>query len=167
MSVSPGARFWRQTPKVEFLPFLGFLIHTDLVSRIGLPEKGFFIAAADAEHCLRARRGDARIVLATRSRPLHPASDGNAVSLFGREILCLRLPPWKRYYDTRNRLLVARRHHGAHVYYKTIPGTLVRLFTVLWFEPNRRAQLRAFFGGFADGVLGRQGRRHELWRIGK
>jgi hypothetical protein len=43
VSVSPGARFWRQTPKVEFLPFLGFLIHTDLVSRIGLPEKGFFI----------------------------------------------------------------------------------------------------------------------------
>lgn len=77
------------------------------------------------------------------------------MSLFGREILCLSLPPWKRYYDARNRLLVGR-HHGAHVYYKTIPGTLVRLFTVLWLEPNRRAQARAFFGGFVDGVLGRQ-----------
>jgi len=78
------------------------------------------------------------------------------VSLFGREILCLRLPPWKRYYDTRNRLLVARKHRGAEFYYKTIPGTLVRLFTVLWLEPNRRAQAWAFFGGFVDGVLGRQ-----------
>ena len=111
---SDGAAYERVTssealaenPEVEFLPFLGFLIHTDLVGRIGLPEKGFFVAADDAEYCLRARRGGARIVLATRSRLQHPASDGYAVSLFGREILCLSLPPWKRYYDTRNRLLL-------------------------------------------------------------
>lgn len=153
--------------EVEFLPFLGFLIHTDLVGRIGLPEQGFFIAADDVEYSLRARRAGARIIVATRSRLRHPASDGYAVSLFGQEILCLSLPPWKRYYDTRNRLLVARRYHGAELVYKTIPGTLVRLFTVLWFEPNRLAQLRAFVGGIVDGVLGRQGRRHELWGIGK
>ena len=48
---SDGAAYERLTrgevlapnPEVEFLPFLGCLTDTDLVSRIGLPEKGFFI----------------------------------------------------------------------------------------------------------------------------
>jgi len=172
---SEGAAYERVTrfealpenAEVEFMPFLGFLIHTDLVNRIGLPEKGFFIAADDAEYCLRARRGGAKIILATHSRLLHPASDVYAVSLFGREIPCLRLPPWKRYYDTRNRLLVARKHHGAAFYYKTIPGTLVRLFTVLWLEHRRLAQLHAFVAGMVDGLLGRTGRRHDAWKIAK
>jgi len=152
-------------PEVQFVPFLGFLIHSDLVGRIGLPEKGFFIAADDVEYCVRAREQGARMILATHSRLRHPAADDYAIDVFGKEILCLRLPPWKRYYDTRNRLLVARLHYGAEFYYKTIPGTLVRLLGVLLFEPRRLAQLHAFFAGFMDGIRGRQGRRHEQWKI--
>jgi GT2 family glycosyltransferase len=154
-------------PEVQFVPFLGFLIHSDLVGRIGLPEKGFFIAADDVEYCVRARKQGARMILATRSRLRHPAADDYAIDVFGKEILCLRLPPWKRYYDTRNRLLVARLHYGAEFYYKTIPGSIARLFSVLWFEPQRFAQLHAFVAGFIDGVLGRQGRRHDQWKISR
>jgi hypothetical protein len=105
--------------------------------------------------------------LATRSLLRHPVADDYTVKVFGKEILCLKLPPWKRYYDTRNRLLVARKHYGAEFYYKTIPGSIIRLFSILWFEPRRLAQLHAFFAGFIDGVLGRQGMRHEIWHIPK
>ncbi|QQS55642.1 MAG: glycosyltransferase family 2 protein [Candidatus Competibacteraceae bacterium] len=154
-------------PEVQFIPFLGFLIHTELVKHIGLPEQDFFIAADDVEYCVRARKQGAKIILATLSHLQHPTADDYSVKLFGQEILCLKLPPWKRYYDTRNRLLVARKHYGVEFYYKTIPGSLVRLFSVLWFEPRRLAQLRAFVAGFVDGLLGRQGRRHERWCIEK
>ena len=40
--------------EVQSLPFLGFLIHRDLVARIGLPDTGYFIAADDVEYCVRA-----------------------------------------------------------------------------------------------------------------
>jgi GT2 family glycosyltransferase len=152
-------------PEVEFAPFLGFLVHTDLVKRIGLPEAGYFVAADDVEYCLRARKHGSRIILVPQSRLCHPVSDSHSVNLFGTEIICLKLPPWKRYYDTRNRLLLARKHYGAAFYYKTIPATFVRLVAVIWREPRRIAQCHAFVAGFVDGLLGKRGCRHSMWQI--
>lgn len=151
--------------EVQSLPFLGFLIHRDLVARIGLPDTGYFIAADDVEYCVRAQRAGAKIIMAGRSRIEHPKSRPYKVKVLGRTLTCLALPPWKRYYDTRNRLLIARRHYGIKLFTQTIPGSLVRLFAALWQEPDRPAQLRAFCAGFWDGLWGIKGKRHEKWGI--
>lgn len=151
--------------EVQSLPFLGFLIHRDLVAPIGLPDAGYFIAADDVEYCVRAQRAGARIIMAGRSRIEHPKSRPYKVKVLGRILTCLALPPWKRYYDTRNRLLIARTHYGIKLFTQTIPGSLVRLFATLWQEPDRLAQLRAFGAGFWDGLWGIKGKRHEKWGI--
>ena len=151
--------------EVQSLPFLGFLIHRDLVARIGLPDTGYFIAADDVEYCVRAQHAGAKIIMASRSRIEHPKSRPDKVKVLGRTLTCLALPPWKRYYDTRNRLLIARRHYGIKLFTQTIPGSLVRLFAALWQEPDRPAQLRAFCAGFWDGLWGIKGKRHEKWGI--
>lgn len=151
--------------EVQSLPFLGFLIHRDLVARIGLPDTGYFIAADDVEYCVRAQHAGAKIIMASRSRIEHPKSRPYKVKVLGRSLTCLALPPWKRYYDTRNRLLIARRHYGIKLFTQTIPGSLVRLFAALWQEPDRPAQLRAFCAGFWDGLWGIKGKRHEKWGI--
>lgn len=151
--------------EVQSLPFLGFLIHRDLVARIGLPDTGYFIAADDVEYCVRAQHAGAKIIMAGRSRIEHPKSRPYKVKVLGRTLTCLALPPWKRYYDTRNRLLIARRHYGIKLFTQTIPGSLVRLFAALWQEPDRPAQLRAFCAGFWDGLWGIKGKRHEKWGI--
>lgn len=154
-----------EAASVQMLPFLGFLIHRDLVSKIGLPDAGFFIAADDVEYCIRARRAGAQIIVAGKSHIEHPKSRPYQIRLPGYTLTGLELPPWKRYYDTRNRLLIARRHYGMKLYTQTIPGSLVRMLATLLKEPHRLAQLRAFSAGFIDGVLGRKGRRHEVWGI--
>ena len=151
--------------EVQSLPFLGFLIHRDLVARIGLPDTGYFIAADDVEYCVRAQRAGAKIIMASRSRIEHPKSRPYKVKVLGRTLTCLALPPWKRYYDTRNRLLIARKHYGIKLFTQTIPGSLVRLLASLWQEPDRPAQLRAFCAGFWDGLWGIKGKRHEKWGI--
>ena len=151
--------------EVQSLPFLGFLIHRDLVARIGLPDTGYFIAADDVEYCVRAQHAGAKIIMASRSRIEHPKSRPYKVKVLGRTLTCLALPPWKRYYDTRNRLLIARRHYGIKLFTQTIPGSLVRLFAALGQEPDRPAQLRAFCAGFWDGLWGIKGKRHEKWGI--
>ena len=151
--------------EVQSLPFLGFMIHRDLVARIGLPDTGYFIAADDVEYCVRAQHAGAKIIMASRSRIEHPKSRPYKVKVLGRTLTCLALPPWKRYYDTRNRLLIARRHYGIKLFTQTIPGSLVRLFAALWQEPDRPAQLRAFCAGFWDGLWGIKGKRHEKWGI--
>lgn len=151
--------------EVQMLPFLGFMVHRDLVERIGLPDAGFFIAADDMEYCVRAIKAGARIIAAGRSRIEHPKSRPYEIKIPGHSLTGLELPPWKRYYDTRNRLLIARRHYGVRFFTQTIPGSLVRMTGTLLKEPQKLAQLKAFWAGFIDGVLGRKGRRHEAWGI--
>ena len=150
---------------VRFVPFLGILISTELVQRIGLPDAGFFLAADDVEYCLRARGTGAKVILIRDSRITHPASERYRLWLPGRSIYSLKLSPWKRYYDVRNRIFVARSYHGLKLWYSTIPGSFLRLLATLWHEGNRWQQIKAFYAGMVDGLLGRKGRRHELWGL--
>lgn len=151
--------------RVQSLPFLGFLIHRSLVERIGLPDAGYFIAADDVEYCVRAQKSGADIIIAGQSRIEHPKSRPSHIRVMGHDVVFLSLAPWKRYYDTRNRLLVARSHYGLRFFTHTIPGSLVRLIVAMIKEPNKLAQLRAFSAGFLDGLLGIKGKRHEYWGI--
>lgn len=150
---------------VQFIPFLGILVSTGMVRRIGLPDAGFFLAADDVEYCLRARKAGAKILMCGDSRITHPASERYRLWLPGRDFHSLKLTPWKRYYDVRNRLLVAKRHYGLAFWYSTIPGSFLRLIATLWHEGNRWQQIRAFTAGMFDGLFGRKGRRHEIWGI--
>lgn len=149
--------------EVRFLPFLGFLISADMIHRIGLPDGSFFLAADDVEYCLRARRAGAAIRLVGTSVIEHPLARLTCLRLGRVRIYNLKLAPWKRYYDVRNRLIVARRHHGRALWYSTIPSTLLRLLLTLLTERERIAQCKAFVGGFIDGLLDKRGRRHEVW----
>ncbi len=151
--------------EVEFLPFLGLLVHRRLVERIGFPDPGYFIAADDVEYSVRARKTGAKIIQAGRSRIEHPAASTYRINALGKTFYCLKLPPWKRYYDTRNRLLLSRTYFGRRLYTETIPSLLFRLLGALFFEPHKGRQLWAFAAGCIDGLLGIKGPRHEFWHI--
>lgn len=151
--------------RVQSLPFLGFLIHRDLVQTIGLPDDGYFIAADDIEYCVRAQHAGARILIVGKSHIEHPRTVCYGIRVFGTNVSYLRLPPWKRYYDTRNRLLIARKYYGIRLLTQAIPGSFVRLFVALRYEPQKLAQFWAFCTGMFDGLLGIKGRRHAKWGI--
>jgi rhamnopyranosyl-N-acetylglucosaminyl-diphospho-decaprenol beta-1,3/1,4-galactofuranosyltransferase len=150
---------------VSFLPFLGILVHRELVERIGLPVAEFFLAADDLEYCLRAQATGARCVLVAASQIHHPPSVAYRFSCLGRTLNCLTLPPWKRYYDTRNRIFVARRHFGWRLYSETLPSIALRLVATMVHEAQPLRQLRATLAGVADGLRGRGGRRHTRWGL--
>ncbi len=153
------------TADVSFLPFLGILVHRKLVARIGLPDAEFFLAADDLEYCLRAQAAGARCVLVAASRIHHPPSVAYRFTCLGRTLNCLTLPPWKRYYDTRNRIFVARRHFGWRLYTETLPSIALRLFATMVHEAQPMGQLRATLGGVFDGLRGHGGRRHARWGL--
>jgi GT2 family glycosyltransferase len=137
-----------------------------VIDKIGLPDPSFFIAADDVEYCLRANKYgiDTRVIV--NSKIFHPPSNHYSFHFpFLKKIVILKLPPWKRYYDTRNRLLVAKKHYGLKWIYQTIPGSFLRLIGTLINEPGRINQLHAFMSGLIDGILGIKGKRHEWWRI--
>ena len=150
---------------VQSLPFLGFMVHKILVARIGLPDAGYFIAADDIEYCIRAQRAGAQIIVAGKSLIEHPKSRPYSVRLPGHTLTALQLPPWKRYYDTRNRLFIARKYYGWRLITQTTPGSVVRLFAAMLREPHKLAQLWAWCCGMFDGLLGIKGKRHQKWGI--
>lgn len=151
--------------KVESLPFLGFMIHRDLVKQIGLPDADYFIAADDIEYCVRAQRAGAELYVVGQSRIEHPKTQSRCLHFFGHRIMYLSLVPWKRYYDTRNRLLIARKYYGLRLITQTIPGSFMRLYAALRYEPRKFEQLWAWCCGMFDGLLGIKGKRHAEWGI--
>ena len=141
------------------IPFLGFFIHSDLVRAIGLPEKDYFILGDDTEYAERARAHGSKLLLVKRSIVDHPMPNRHIFSFMGRRFYNLTLPPWKKYYDVRNRILIGRKYYGIRLWTQTIPGQIIRMGDSLLHEPDRFNMLWAYLRGILDGFLGRQGKR--------
>jgi GT2 family glycosyltransferase len=150
---------------VTLIPFLGIFISKKTIDHIGYPDPKFFLAADDVEYCFRARKKGMKIILVRDSIIEHPLSERSAIWLPWRKFYSLKLSPWKRYYDVRNRIFVAKRHYGLALYYSTIPGSFLRLFVTLLHEKQRLMQIKAFACGMLDGLTGRGGKRHHLWGL--
>jgi GT2 family glycosyltransferase len=150
--------------RVDLVPFIGILVSKELVKKIGLPDEGLFLVADDIEYCLRARKSGAKVVLIGTSLINHPASDWYDISLFYRKLRVLRLAPWKRYYEVRNRFLL-HKHDQRRLSPKNYIGWLLRLAATLYHEQDRYRQFRAYLGGLIDGTKGRKGKRHAEWKL--
>lgn len=140
-------------------PFIGMLFHRSLIEKIGLPDKNFFISFEDGDMCARAwaQAGGVRFVPSAVMR--HPPIRRLWVKFGPRKVSVIALAPWRRYYDTRNRLVLAKRHFGHRLWTEALPGTLVRWFATLMAQPGRIAQSAAFMRGIFDALTGRMGMR--------
>ena len=165
---SKNVDFKNQVPElaeVQSLPFLGYLTSKEVFNKLGLPDTSYFIAADDVEYCLRAQRAGFKTYICGQSYIEHPKSDRYPFNLFGKKLICLKLVPWKRYYDTRNRLLIARKYYGVRAFTQTLPASFVRLFAALINEPNKARQIKAFLTGVYDALLKNTGKRHDYWNL--
>lgn len=151
--------------EVRSLPFLGFMIHRQLVEKIGLPDTSFFIAADDTEYCLRAKQAGYKLYLVGKSLIEHPKPHSQEYKVLSKKINYVSLPPWKRYYDTRNRIFIGKKYFGYRLYSQTLPSLLFRLFISMMNEKNKSQQLKAYCFGLYDGVTGKGGKRHEYWGL--
>ncbi|WP_163121557.1 glycosyltransferase [Acinetobacter portensis] len=151
--------------EVQSLPFLGYLTSKEIFEKLGLPDISYFIAADDVEYCIRAQQAGFKTYICGESYIEHPKSDRYTFNLFGKKLICLKLIPWKRYYDTRNRLLIARQYYGVKAFTQTLPASFVRLFAALLNEPNKFMQIKAFFVGVYDALFKHTGKRHDYWNL--
>ncbi|RZG69302.1 glycosyltransferase [Acinetobacter bouvetii] len=147
--------------EVQSLPFLGFLTSKEIYKSIKLPDTSYFIAADDTEYCMRAQENGFKIFICGNSYIDHPKAEYQEFNVLGRTINYVSLPPWKRYYDTRNRIFIAKKYFGIRLYLLTLPSIFFRLLISLTIEKNKYQQLKAYFFGVYDGLLKKGGKRHE------
>lgn len=154
------------TVPVAALPFLGILIPRAVVDRIGLPDKDYFLAGDDTEYCFRARAQGISVIAVSSSRISHPSSNYYRFGIGRLSPICFCMPPWKRYYDVRNRIITSKKQGAGAALLKTVPASIIRLAATLINEPARWAQIKAYVAGTIDGLRGITGRRHSRWKLG-
>jgi GT2 family glycosyltransferase len=144
--------------EVDMIPFLGFFIHRQLVERIGYPDPGFFICADDKEYCERIKLQNAKLTLVKSSIINHPLAQ-TVIHDFGPFQAAYRsLPPWKIYYDVRNKILIAKKYFRYRIWTQTLPGIFWRAFLNVLKEENRGLVLTMTMKAVLDGILNRKGK---------
>jgi GT2 family glycosyltransferase len=145
--------------EVQSIAFLGFCIHRDMVQLVGLPDPSFFICRDDYDYCERARKSGARFILVKNSIIMHPIKDISRFRFLGLDIWYREMPPWKTYYDVRNRILLTKVHYPSLLWPRTIPGLLLQSFCNVFTEKDRLRLLYAYAAGILDGLRNRRGKR--------
>ena len=144
--------------EVDMIPFLGFLIHRRLIERIGYPDPGFFICADDKEYCERIKAQNARLLLIKSSLINHPLAQV-VIHNFGLFQAAYRsMPPWKIYYDVRNKILIADKYFRHRVWTQTLPGIFWRALLTVPREKKRLSILLMTAKAVVDGLLKRKGK---------
>lgn len=135
----------------DIFSFCGIVLSTDVIRKIGLPEKDYFIRFDDFEYALRTRK-ITKILNVGKAVIHHKTND------FGHNIA-----PWKEYYVTRNRIAMTMKHTNskfkAHLYFQYV---MARKLLAMLVVKNRRSQLhylmRAYVEGYHDGYHNNLGR---------
>lgn len=149
----------KSVESVDMIPFLGFLVHRDTVSKVGFPDPGFFICADDKEYSERVKSYGVELKLVKNSLIHHPISRSR-IMRFGKYQAAYRsLPPWKLYYDVRNKILIGKKYFGMALWTQTLPGIFIRACLSLLIEKQKLQCIRMHFKAICDGLLSRKGQR--------
>jgi rhamnopyranosyl-N-acetylglucosaminyl-diphospho-decaprenol beta-1,3/1,4-galactofuranosyltransferase len=139
------------------IPFNGVLVTRELVERIGLPRKEYFIWGDDHEYRLRAEAAGARIATVVDAQVRHPAVGSLGTPMLGGRTTYNHTPSdLKHYCMARNNLLNLRD-------YKGWPHALAFVAKTLWFytltrpAPKRLAlSVRAWWAALRGDFTGHE-----------
>jgi rhamnosyltransferase len=138
----------------------GSLLRLDAWKDAGPFREDFFIDEVDHEFALRLRRRGWRVKVTRRVLMRHTVGSPQGHHLGAWRPVLSHHSALRRYYMVRNRILLARAHLGFDPRFVCCQlGRSVREgATVLLFEPQKAAKLRAMAEGLLDGLRGRSGR---------
>lgn len=140
----------------------GSMFSLPIHDRLGPFREDFFVDYVDNEYCLRARKNGCSVLAAKEISIRHAIGSPTLHTLFGRPYRVSNHPPWRRYHQARNLVLVARKY---------FPSDPVWVINELWFfvvltglmllfESGRREKFGSILLGFLHGLLGKTGRMH-------
>lgn len=138
----------------------GTLWSLDALDAIGGPDESLVIDAVDTDLCMRLQRAGYAIVVAPDVVLEHRLGDATPRRFLGRTVLQTRHSPLRRYYLTRNRLLVTpetARVDVAHAL-RSLRRVAVDTVVELTYGPRRSDVAIAVARGVLDAARARRGR---------
>lgn len=135
---------------VDYITGAALLIKREVVEKIGLMRKEYFLYYEDVDWCIRARRARYKCALVPKSKVWHKVSATNKEG-----------SPSYIYYHTRNALMLAK-FNGSILQKATayIVGAwiLLKQITKFFFLPSKRIWARAMTRGVLDFYRGKYGK---------
>ena len=138
--------------QVDWLPFLGFFISREAVRKIGLPDKHLFIRNDDIEYALRAKKNGIYLYLVKKSVIFHPFQTTIPFRVFRKELFYRKMPPWKMYYEVRNKIIIAKRHYTLLPSIRSLLGVSFQVFVSIIIEKEKKEYLIMYLIGILDGL---------------
>lgn len=139
--------------RVDVLSFVGGAIKREVVSKIGLPAKEYFIHFDDVEYSMRiAQVGDIYCVPASVMN--HDTDETVKIT-------------WKNYYSLRNEILTIKSHYPRRYFYTAVLMAYIKRGSLLARLLKKRtpAQVKMYRAAISDAIHGFLG-MHALYRPG-
>jgi rhamnosyltransferase len=142
----------------------GVLMPTWIFDKIGWFAAEFFIDWVDIEYCFRIRVAGYLIVESPEAILLHDPGQSAPASFLGLRFWPSHHSPVRRYYMSRNRVVVFRKYFLRLPVYTLKAMSMALRDTAKCFlgETELPRKLRSFFLGTWDGLIGRMGQREGL-----
>lgn len=137
---------------VAWLPFLGFFIHRKVITKIGFPDKRLFIRNDDIEYAERARINGIKMFLIKKSILEHPYQPTVSFNFLRRKLYYRSMPPWKMYYEVRNKIIIAKRYYSFLQGIKSFLGVSFQMILSVFYEKEKKLFLSAYFHGIIDST---------------
>jgi len=137
----------------------GSLIHIDTFQQVGGFDESLFIDYVDFDYCLRLHHHGYRVYLIHDAVLRHHLGEPVARSLFGITVSIRSHSALRRYFITRNRLLVWKRHalHFPGWFFQDFCWFWLDLVKVCFLETHKRTKVKALCLGMRDALAGRTG----------
>lgn len=141
----------------------GTLVPVETARRVGPFDEALVIDGVDADFALRCLDAGLAVVIAPGIALGHRLGGRHEVRLMGRGVALTRSAPFRYYYLSRNRLVLARRHGRRHPRWavEQLLGLGGHLGLVLTLLPDRRTRVREVGRGIRDAARGVTGVRRD------
>ncbi|MDP9751446.1 glycosyltransferase family 2 protein [Thermoanaerobacter pentosaceus] len=144
--------------EIDHASFVGILVNSKAIMKIGYPKKEFFIHYDDVEYCIRLRT-IGKILLIPKSIIVHKeaAKGGVEKSFLGRRSKRIEFNKfWLSYYGMRNLVWLGKQYsENELLFYIQMIKHLIRLLVgVILFDDNRTLRIRLILEAYKNGLIG-------------
>lgn len=145
--------------EIDHASFVGILVNSKAIMKIGYPKKEFFIHYDDVEYCIRLRT-IGKILLIPNSVILHKeaAKGGVEKSFLGRRSKRIEFNKlWLSYYSMRNRVWLGKQYsQNKLLFYIQMIKSLVRpIFGIIIYDDHKYKRIKFLLSAYFDGLKGK------------
>lgn len=128
----------------------GSLVKVQAWKEVGGFDISMFIDFVDNDFCTSLIEKNFKILLTNRTYILHELGHSSLINILGKQQILLHHSSFRYYYMIRNRIYYSRKHYSISTIYNLF-AVLWRIFLILFYEGNKKENLKATCKGLVDG----------------